>query len=303
MTLRNLETTVINTWGDQGKHWLQQIPTIIDALKSQWQLSDITPYSNLSYHYVGHAEQQGNKAVVVKFGCDRDVIAKEKQTLRHFAGNGMVKLLDSDDTNNALLLERLTPGQSLKQDSDITKQQAMDHYCQVVNQLATASNHSLSEYTHYSQWCLAIDRIESQHVSDNIKQHGATLYRQLIATNDAPIVCHGDLHCDNVIQHHNSWKAIDPKGIIAETAFEAAAFDLLEPQEWQHDAQAIQLLIIQRSQYLATQLKLPPQRLLQWFFVRSLMHAQWFIEDNCPAEKAINTAKHIYSALNSAQKP
>lgn len=96
------------------------------------------------------------------------------------------------------------------------------------------------------------------------------------------IVCHGDLHLDNIISDGGSWIAIDPKGIVAEVAFEAAWFDLYDVADLQSSIQK-----------LANALSIDYERLLAWFFVRQVISAQWFIEDDLDPTRALTMLERL----------
>ena len=51
------------------------------------------------------------------------------------------------------------------------------------------------------------------------------LYKELAKSQKGLVLLHGDLHHDNILfDKAKAWLAIDPKGVVGEPAFEAAAF-------------------------------------------------------------------------------
>jgi streptomycin 6-kinase len=125
----------------------------------------------------------------------------------------------------------------------------------------------------------------------------------LLSTAQQEYLCHGDLHLENILQHGSHWLAIDPKGIIGEMAFEAAAFDCLSPDELK-DSQQVTSKIIDRVEKLAITLRIDFNRLLAWIFLRTIISAQWFIEDkgepNESLDERLTLAKHVYPILRSS---
>ena len=109
-----LTQNVKATWGDQGKAWLNQLPSIISDLKKHWSLMDLKPIDNMSYHYVARALQNSKTPVVLKIGCDEQLIDDEYKALKHFDGRGVIKTLDINKTYHALLLNQAIPGNPLK---------------------------------------------------------------------------------------------------------------------------------------------------------------------------------------------
>lgn len=98
-----------------------------------------------------------------------------------------------------------------------------------------------------------------------------------------------DNNSDNIVSHQEKWLAIDPKGIIGEKAFEAAAFDFVHESEYQTDKEFSALLKI-RTQELSKRLNLDSNRLLQWIYVRLILSALWWIEDGGNPNAAIKMA-------------
>lgn len=106
------------------------------------------------------------------------------------------------------------------------------------------------------------------------------------------------LEPQNIIKHKNCWLAIDPKGIIGEMAFEAAAFDLLNKDE--EDSTEAANLLKSRIQLLATSLKISTVRLTAWIFLKIMLSIQWFIEDQGDPTRMLNAAHSIYPLLQNA---
>jgi Streptomycin 6-kinase len=98
----------------QGINWLEQLPTRLAQCAERWQISIGQPFTPLSYHYVVAATRTDGTPVVVKAVAPTDEFPQEVAALRHFDGQGMVQLLAIDESNQIMLLERLTPGTLLK---------------------------------------------------------------------------------------------------------------------------------------------------------------------------------------------
>ena len=294
MNMRALEKNVINVWGDNGRSWLGQLPIIITELTQRWNLSDITPVNNMSYNYVAKAKLKvNNKPVVLKIICDKALIEDEYRALKHFNGKGSIKVLNMNPDLNALLLEQAVPGCLLKAHHPKKVENTIEIYAQVVKAL---SSHNLSknDYTHVSHWCKAIDRINDERIEKCYISKAKELKEYLLSSAKNEYLCHGDLHLENIIQQSEKWLSIDPKGIVGEMAFEAAAFDLTDKSEWSITPNTIQAKIITRIERLANALQIDKNRLLAWVFLRIIISAQWFIEDNGNPDEMLNLASTIY---------
>ena len=81
-----------------------------------------------------------------------------------------------------------------------------------------------------------------------------------------------------------------------EVAFEAAAFDLIDKTKWSQ-SDNLQDRIITPINLLANALNINKNRLLFWIFLRIIISAQWFIEDNGNPDEMLNLASTIYPLI------
>lgn len=279
-------TTVTKTWGNKGKQWLDQLPQIVDNIKAYWLLTDIQPITNMSYHFVAFAKKS-NKSVAIKIGCDTKTYQSEKNTLAHFSGQGSVQLIGSNDNYQSLLLKRVQPGRTLKE-INILIENKMKAYAEVVHQLLNIPSTG-KKFIDCQKWCEAIDRIEHAIIKPLYIKKAQQLRGELINSMDAPYVCHGDLHLENIIQSENSWLSIDPHGVIGEKAYEVSAFDLIQANEIV-DVR----LMDSRLNMLAQATGVSYNRLVAWVFLRCVVSAQWFIEDEGDPNQRLRDIEILY---------
>ncbi|WP_457766607.1 aminoglycoside phosphotransferase family protein [Coxiella burnetii] len=291
MNMKTLETNAINVWGENGKSWLNQLPGIIKQLSDYWSLRGIQPIDNMSYNYVAKAVQNDQLPVVLKISCDKQLIENESRALKSFNGQGSVRMLDMHHELNALLLEQAIPGNLLKSDYPGNIKNTIKVYASVVNALASCPEPS-DEHTHVSKWCEALDRINDDQIRPHFIRKAKVLRDFLLSSATTEYLCHADLHLENIINHGNRWLSIDPKGIIGEMAFEAAAFDFIDQNEWS-EPDTIQDKMITRVSLLANVLAIDQERLFAWVFLRAIISAQWFIEDNGDPAEMLNLGSVI----------
>ncbi len=294
--MKTLEKNIINSFGETGKKWIDSLPNIVEKMSKQWQLQHINPVKKMSWNYIALAMQNNNCPVVLKLSCDRKLIQDEYNALKHFDGNGAIRVIDINLECNALLLEQAIPGYLLKEQHPLKIQDTINIYATVVKKLSTCKLTN-KNYTHAREWCDAIDKIHDVRISKNIIDKANELRSKLLATAQHEYLCHGDLHLENIIQHGSDWLIIDPKGIIGEMAFEAAAFDLISNDEMKDNNDTISSKIIDRTTQLSNALEIPYDRLLSWIFLRIIISAQWFIEDNGDPSQMIALAKYVYPLL------
>lgn len=124
---------ITTIWGIQGSLWLKQLPNLINFFCTQWQLTAIQPFDNLSYNYVARAFSNYYKCfVVLKIGIPSAELIQEMKALEFYDGQGCVKLLSHDYTNGGMLLALIQPGITLKSFFPEKDTQAVEHACAVI---------------------------------------------------------------------------------------------------------------------------------------------------------------------------
>ncbi|HYE77156.1 MAG TPA: aminoglycoside phosphotransferase family protein, partial [bacterium] len=108
----HVAATATQTWGEAGRAWVARFPETLGWVCTQWGLTDLRPFPDLSYHFVARA-LCARGPVVLKLGVPNQELACEAATLAAFQGRGCVPLLRVDLADGALLLEDLSPARSL----------------------------------------------------------------------------------------------------------------------------------------------------------------------------------------------
>ncbi len=289
-SLENLKKMVINANGQIGERWYNNLTHTVEILQKHWSLSSIEPVSNMSWNYVAYAQQEGHP-VVLKISADATSIENEYQALHHFSGHGVINVIDYNPKFQALLLQQAVPGTLLKIDHSKNIDTAIRIYADIVKKLSLPT-HTKHTFQHVKEWCAVIDDIHDSRIPLDYIKKAKTIRQWLFETMTDEYICHGDLHLENIIKHENHWVAIDPKGVVGEIAFEAAAFDLLDKNE-EKSSEATALLK-ERIQELSTALTIPSRRLTAWIFLRVMLSIQWFVEDKGDPTRMINVAQNMY---------
>lgn len=290
-----LEKNVKNTFGEAGLKWIRSLPIIVEKLSDYWSLTNIAPANNMSWNYVVYAIQNNHDHVVLKISCDQTMLESEFRTLKHFDGHGAIRLIDHHSEYQAILLEQAIPGYTLKENYPVDVEKTITSYAQVVHAIASRKPPT-STYVHMSAWCETIDKIQDERIDDCFINKAKHLKSKLLNSIKHEYLCHGDLHLENIVLNKKEWTAIDPKGIIGEMAFEAAAFDLLDNDELS-DSSTIVPKLISRVNQLSITLDIDSSRLLSWIFLRIIISAQWFIEDKSDPSRMLKLAEYVYPLL------
>lgn len=287
-----LKKNMQNIHGSNGEKWITDLPGIVDNLRDLWELKNIKPVDNMTFHFVAKAETEFNQPVVIKIGLDKTVTESEVSALRFFNGHAAVKLLDYDSNYHALLLQQAIPGKSLKSIYPEKCDCVIDEYINTINKLHCQKNSDIHLFIHISEWLSSLDRIKSDKIPKNLLNKAIQLKNHLLNTSKNEIILHGDLHHDNVILNGTEWIVIDPKGVIGEAEFEIAAFDVIHSSEF--NKEDLRKLFDSRIKRLSEKSKLDFQRIKDWFFVRLILSAVWSVEDKSDPSWAINLVNIIY---------
>lgn len=288
-----LTRTLHEVHGRAGAEWLGRLPDLLADCAERWSLTLSPPYPNLSYHYVAPAVQRGGAAVVLKAGVPNPGLSAEIATLRHYAGNGAVRLLDSDGEHGLLLLERLEPGVTLvTMEEEAATRTAAD----VMRRLWRPAPEQ-PVFPTVADWCHGFERLRAQFdggtgpLPARLIVEAETLVRELVASQDATVLLHGDLHHGNILSATRApFLAIDPKGVLGEPAFEAAQFLLNPSPPPAH-------ILARRLDIFAEELGLDRARLRGWGLIKALLSAWWTLEDHGQVEEEALAYAQALAAL------
>lgn len=284
---------ILNTWGIKGKKWLQNLPNIVEHCIQKWNLKNLSIAKNLFFNYVAFAEIDRGK-VVLKLSFPGSEINQEIKVLKYFNGHGTTKLYDYDLENAAMLLEAIVPGTPLSTLFPNQDQESMIIFAKVMkklhskplafNELAsskTASNElalTESEFPTLNKWLSSLYS-EHKEIPNHLLKKAQKLSEYLLETQENPILLHGDLHQDNILQNVNSWISIDPKGVLGEPCYEVGAF-IRNPMPKLIQQSNLSEIMANRFATLSALLDIEKSRLMQWSFVQSILAACWCLEDN-----------------------
>jgi streptomycin 6-kinase len=273
--MKTLEENIINLYGEAGKQWLTDLPKLVLKMETTLSLSDLKPMKNLSYNYV-LSGFQGSQPIILKLGPDIDGLKQEAITLQAFSELGVVKVLAQND--GMLLLERAVSGISLRSYFPEKDNDTIHITSECLKRLHQAPIPHTHLFPHIKDWLMALDK--DWEIPTHYLQKARLLRDRLLETSANPVLLHGDLHHDNILQNGDNWIVIDPKGVIGEPAYEVAAFirnPIPKLLTLNNAASIINYRITRFSEILA----LPERRILDWCFVQAVLSWIWAIEDGC----------------------
>ncbi len=278
----NLIHTATDVYGEAGRAWADGLPALLREYQEQWSLVVGPPFPNLSYNYATPATRADGTTVVLKVCFPDQAFVREAEALRLFDGHGAVRLLEADAARGVMLLERLEPGVPLRAMEDDL--QATSIAAAVMRQLwrPVPLDHPFPT-TH--DWAAGLDRYRARFgdapgpIPAALMDKATMLFAELLASQSDPMLLHGDLHHDNILQaSREPWLAIDPKGLVGEPAYETGAL-LRNPAELFTASQPARILA-RRVAQLSDELALDRARIRGWAAAQAVLAAVWSLEDH-----------------------
>jgi len=282
--------------GISGSQWLMKIPEIISQYEKLWSIQVLSPF-NLSYNYVAPATRTDGIQVVLKIGFPKDrEFQTEIDALTVFNGIGIEKILEVDKNNAVMLIERVSPGiplSGMEDDAEATRILAS-----VMKKLWKPVPED-NNFITISDWTADLFQVQNWYkgTTGPFPEHliikAQELFTYLIKTQETPMLVHGDLHHDNILSSaRDKWLAIDPKGIVAEPCYEAAAM-IRNPYKKLKRVKDLVPILRTRILILSEELQFKPQRILEWCFAQTVLSAVWNMEGVKGGEHAIRVAEAL----------
>jgi streptomycin 6-kinase len=214
---------VLTTLGrvPEAQPWLAALPDLITEVAARWRLTLSPPLAGGSCSWVAPATLPDGTTAIVKIGWPHREMAGEPVALRHWAGRGAVRLLATDPDRHALLLQRCDPGTEL----GAWPGDQLAAGCAVLAGLhragVPAGLETLGDVA--AEWAGLIeermDRLRPPYDAGLVAT-GADLLRSLPGTAGRTVLLHGDFNPGNVLRHGDGWRAIDPKPMTGDPAYD-----------------------------------------------------------------------------------
>ena len=274
--------TQISLRGEAGLAWLDRLPALTEEVAHRWSLEVGGPFPNLSYNWVVPALRQDGVPAVLKlsFPGDKEFLT-EAAALAAFGGRGICGLLELDLTLGAMLLERLQPGRPLAAVEDDEEATALAAGVMRKLRRPAPPDHA---FPAVSDWARGLERLRHRFdggtgpMPGNLVGEAERLFAELLLSEGERFLLHGDLHHGNILSAGGgSWLAIDPKGVVGEAAYEAAA--LLHNPVGALEAPDPRELLERRLDALSAELGLDRARIRAWGLAQAVLAAYWGLEE------------------------
>ena len=217
-------------FGREGEAWLEELPSILRRCCDKWGLTLGRPTGEIKANYIACVEMGNGEEAVLKVGVPHDDFSAEMEALAIYEGRGINRLIGCDKALNAMLLERLRPGEML--DSVENAREQTEIAAGILQDLHTTpppSNHTLPHFMDWMRGAFA----DAKSCKDPERARGCveqiprveSMMGILTAQDEPQILLHGDLHHWNILSDADrGWMAIDPKGVIGASCLDVGRF-------------------------------------------------------------------------------
>jgi streptomycin 6-kinase len=291
ITIPDLVRQKVAQLGAEGLRWLDGLGDLIAELEQDWQITVGANLEGGSEAYVAQASTTDGSKVILKIAMPQvdgnTVLANEIVALTIAGGRGYVRLLRSDLSRRALLLEQL--GVPLA-DLGYSSRTQIDIICKTLKEawLPVTSESSLPNGASMAQWF-------SKFIADLWEQLGRPCSQQVVdrafsftrlraeAFDPArAVLVHGDAHSGNTLQNLSrdpqtqaSFKLIDPDGIVAEPAYDLGVLI----RTWQDELLIDPVKLGQeRCTYLSQTSGADRQAIWQWGFLQGVATGLFLVQ-------------------------
>jgi streptomycin 6-kinase len=204
--------------------WLSRLPAARRHAAANWSLTIGQPFTANSgtCSWVAPVTRADGTSAVLKIGMPHMEADHEADGLRFWNGDPTVKLIDSDESFGAMLLERCTPGTPL---SELPEPEQDRIIAGLLRRLwrIPAEPHPFRPLSKMLEaWSEEI-RLEANTGADSgLVRDGLALFDELPRTADRDALLATDLHAGNVLRAaREPWLAIDPKPFLGDPAYDA----------------------------------------------------------------------------------
>ncbi|MDE2125606.1 MAG: phosphotransferase [Armatimonadetes bacterium] len=262
-----------------------QLAARIAHYEARWSLRCGPAFPDLSYHYVAPAVLSDGSDAVLKLRGPGQQCTCEVAALQRFDGRGAARLLQADEEEGALLLERLQPGTLLVELVEQGRDEEATSIAAGVMQKLWRRPPPEHQFPTVAQWAGALSKLRPHYGGTTgpfpreLVEEAETTFAELTANPEEQLLLHGDVHHFNILAAgREPWLAIDPQGVIGERGFELGPL-LQNPRPLPAS------LLARRLDQLCEELHLDRSRTRAWAMAQSVLSAWWCVEDGAGCEE------------------
>lgn len=204
--------------GPDGATWLRTLPALLEEVLQEWSLTPAGEPMSGWTAVVVPVDRDGER-LVCKVAWPHEDGAGEHLALRHWAGDGAVRLHAADPARGALLLERVDASRDLR---ELWDEEACEIIGGLLARLHVPAPANLRRLSDVVAGQLEEMRARPDLLPRRLVARAAALLADLSSDPacDATLL-HTDLHFENVLAaEREPWLAIDPKPLGGHPGYE-----------------------------------------------------------------------------------
>lgn len=258
--------------GDEGRAWLATLPGLAEQYCRRWSLTSTGPAMHGYTALILPVTMADGTPAVLKLSWLDEETRDEPVALATWAGQGAVRLLDSDAAHGALLLERLDEHRML-QDEPI--EEAVPIAARFLRRLAVPAP-PLRRTLRDEAACWA-DELPAEWESLGRPMERSLLDAAVAICRErgpraGTLLVNEDLHYLNVLRGtREPWLVIDPKPIAGDPGFGVI------PMLWNRIDESG---LADRFDTIVTTAELDHELAKDWTLVRAVLNWLWAVEDD-----------------------
>lgn len=277
---------ILHLYGSDGWEWLAALPDRLQSAARRWSLDLLAPLSDSRYHLLLRVREHNGPERVLKAGFPGRELLTEIAALKRFRGPGTVRLIRANFREGLLLLESIHPGTPLTRLEDDLL--AAETAAELIDKRWIPAPHG-ELFPTLGDWCRGLRQPPGRGPSGTFPNRNHHLSRaqrlaaDLLADSPRAVLLHGDLHQGNILKAGpDTWRAVDPKGVIGEPAAEIGPF-MINPSPDLIRWPDLKKVLSNRLAVFTERLALDPRRLWAWSYIRAVLAAAWSAEEESPA--------------------
>jgi streptomycin 6-kinase len=283
-SLETFRTEVEARVGDDAKLWVAGVRALIAELVDRWELELGDPVDAAAGRYVVPGVRSGQHAVFLALTYPDGWFFDEVAALIHWDGDGAVPLLDHDP-RGAELLARPEPGTPLATLDD--EDEALGRAAAVAERLWIADPGGLAsvagEAQEWARTMLGRHHLAGRPFERDLVHEAVAAIRDLLGTAPTGVLLHGDLTLAHVVEDGERDVAIEPRPLVGEPEFDAAALLRDKAAELAANPEEGRDRIQHRFDLLRERLGLDGVRLKSWALAVAVDEAIWDHEQGATA--------------------
>lgn len=271
---------MLGVHGDKATNWIASFDKNLEEFchRHSLDIKTISPFKNLSYHFVASIfSQQQNQSVVLKAGYPSESFIRENKLIKKYPDSISPQVVATDWTTGFVLIERLQPGTLLAEIEDDAA--ATQIALKLISHYQLPSS---DEYPSVLSWSQSFDQyLASDNETSSLTAADVAKAKSVFSSAKSYPwrLLHGDFHNQNILAvGESNWKSIDPKGINGPAFFECLPY--LRNMPFSAEEKNWKLIFEHRLTQFAESYMIEREVLKNWSLAEQILSQCWSVEDS-----------------------